>query len=260
MNDDPASVVGRSSEAPFLSHEEVTLKKATLHWVAAIAGACLGIAVVAPRLAHSADHLDGPEVKKDPATDINDVYTFTDGNNAVFVMTVFPAASATSKFSDKAAYVLHTASAGTFGPTSNDLDVICTFDAAQKASCWAGDEYVTGDASQAGGITSASGKMKVFAGLRSDPFFFNLEGFNQVVSTVTGAAGGLTFDDAGCPTLDQPTSDLIVNTLKQSADGGAPQDFFKDLKTLAIVVSLDKSLVTKGGKLVTVWASTNMKQ
>ena len=77
-------------------------------------------------------------------------------------MTVFPVADANSKFSDAAAYVFHTESAGAFGATSNPLDIICTFDAAQKIQCWAGDEYVTGDASAAAGITSTSGKLKVF--------------------------------------------------------------------------------------------------
>src|SRR5262245_52517103 len=105
--------------------------------MAAIGGACLLTAVVSPRLAQSADHRDGPAVKTDPSTDLNDVYTFNDANNVVFAMTLFPAAEATSKFSDKALYVLHTESAASFGATSNPLDIICSFDAAatQNIQC-----------------------------------------------------------------------------------------------------------------------------
>lgn len=231
----------------------------SLKWMAAIGGACLVTAVVTPRLARSADHLDGPAVKTDPSTDINDVFTFNDGNNTVFAMTVFPVADANSKFSDAAAYVFHTESAAAFGATSNPLDIICTFDAAQKIQCWAGDEYVTGDASQAAGVASTSGKLKVFAGRRADPFFFNLEGFNDTRAFVLANADGLTFDPAtGCPT-NVPFSD-VLNRL-QGTDGGTKDagDFFQGLNALAIVVSIDKALVTKGGKLVTVWASTNKK-
>jgi hypothetical protein len=241
------------------------VKKNTLTWMAAIGGACLLTAVVSPRLARSADHRDGPAVKADPSTDINDVYSFMDGNNAVFVMTVFPVADANSKFSDAAAYVLHTESAAAFGATSNPLDIICSFDAAQKIQCWAGDEYATGDAaaaSSAAGVASTSGKMKVFAGRRADPFFFNLEGFNDTRKFVVDNAAGLqdagVFNAKGCPQLDTDTSNAVIAKL-QGTDGGAAQDFFKPLNTLAIVVSIDKTLVTKGGKLVTVWASTNKK-
>jgi hypothetical protein len=235
------------------------VKKSSLTWMAAIGGACLVTAVITPRLAQSADHRDGPAVKTDPSTDINDVFTFNDGSNTVFAMTVFPVAEATSKFSDAAAYVFHTESAAAYGTTSNPLDIICTFDAAQKISCWAGDEYVTGDASTAAGVASANGKLKVFAGRRADPFFFNLEGFNDTRAFVLANAGSLTFDPAtGCPT-DVPFQE-VLNRL-QGTDGGTKDagDFFQSLSTLAIVVSIDKALVTKGGKLVTVWASTNKK-
>ena len=109
------------------------MKKSSLTWMAAIGGACLVTAFITPRLAQSADHRDGddalavvslhhrdgPAVKMDPSTDINDVYTWNDGNNVVLAMTVFPVADANSKFSNAAAYVLHTESAAAFGATSN---------------------------------------------------------------------------------------------------------------------------------------------
>lgn len=238
------------------------MKTTILKWTVVVGGACLATAVIHPRLARSADHLDAPATKKEAAADINDVYTFMDGNNAVFAMTVSPAAPAGAKFSDAVQYVLHTQSAAAFGGGANDVNIICTFDAAQKAQCWAGSEYATGDASSANGISSASGKLKVFAGLRADPFFFNLAGFRDTVATVKGAVdGGLGFDSTGCPIVDGPTSGVLVNKLKTNPDGGgAPEDFFANLNTLAIVASVDKSLVTAGGPIVSVWASTNRKQ
>lgn len=234
--------------------------------VAFIAVSCLALAVI-PRLARSADHLDGAEVKKDPTTDINDLYSFMDGNNAVFALTVFPAAPADAKFSDKVQYVIHTTSAAKFGDPEQTKDILCTFNAAQQISCWLGatDEFVSGDASGATGIASADGKMKVYAGRRADPFFFALESFRDTVATVKAAAPNLAFNDAGggalCPTVDGNTSNTLVTKLKTNpADGGAPIDFFKNLNTLAIVVAVDKSLITGGGPIVSSWASTNKGQ
>ncbi len=236
--------------------------KPIFKWAALVAASCAVTAVVHPRLARSADHLDSPAVKAEHAADINDLYSWVDGNNAIFAMTVFPAAGADAKFSDKIQYVFHTSSGAGYKQTTSDLDIICTFDAAQKAQCWAGtDEYVTGDASQAAGITSTSGKFKVFAGLRADPFFFNLDGFNDAVGFVKTNGGALAYDDAGCPTVDGVTSGILVNKLSHNpTDGGAPVDFFEKLNTLAIVVAVDKSVVTKGGPVVSSWASTNKAQ
>jgi hypothetical protein len=232
---------------------------------ALVAGTCLALALL-PRLAKSADHLDSPAVKADPTADINDLYSWVDGNNAVFALTVYPAAPAGALFSDKVQYVIHTGSAASFGATETPKDIICTFAgtaAPQTISCWLGatDEFVTGNADSATGIASTDGKLKVFAGLRKDPFFFNLDGFHATVDAVKAAAagGGLEFD-AGCPLLDTPTASALQASLQTDGGGGAAQDFFKDLNTLAIVVSVDKSLVTSGGPIVSAWASTHKAQ
>lgn len=242
-----------------------------LKWLAVVGGACAVTAVIHPRLALSADHLDAPATMAEPTADINDVYAFLDkpgdpATNVVFAMTVYPAAPADAKFSDSVQYVLHTQSGASFGATTTDLNIICQFDAAQTISCWAGaNEYVTGNASGEGGITSASGKLKVFAGLRADPFFFNLHGFTNTVTTVDKAAdaGVLQFNPQGCPDLTvlPGTASFLQLLLKSDLPdgGGAPQDFFANLRALAIVVQVDKALVTTGGPVLSVWGSTNRK-
>lgn len=211
----------------------------------------------------AADHRDGPQVKTDPPADINDLYSWVDGDNIVLALTVLPQAGADAAFSPDVQYVFHTQSHAAFGATGTPLDIICTFDAAKMIQCWAGaDEYVTGDASVPAGISSASAKFKVFAGLRDDPFFFNLDGFNDTIDTVIGAAGGLIFDAAGCPGIDGATSGVLVSKLSTDPNstppGGAAKDFFAGLNTLAIVISIDKTLLTGGGEIMSVWASTNM--
>ena len=47
-----------------------------LKWMIVVGGACLATAVIHPRLARSADHLDAPATIAEPAADINDVYAF----------------------------------------------------------------------------------------------------------------------------------------------------------------------------------------
>ncbi len=233
------------------------MRKIHLYWLGsalAAGAAILGYSVVA----QSADHLDSPAAVAEKTADITDVYSWMDGNNVVMVMNVAPAAAPTEKFSDKVQYVIHTGS-GKFPAPTDTVDIIATFDATQKIQLWVGTTvYLTGDASQSAGLSSTDGKVKVFAGPRSDPFFFNLVGFKHTIETVKGAAGGLTFDPAGCPNnIDVPTSAALVNSLKTNDDGGAPNDFFKDLNVLSIVVSVDKALVTKGGTDLGVWASTH---
>jgi hypothetical protein len=247
------------------------LRTTFLKWMVVVGGACLATAIIHPRLARSADHLDAPATVADHPADINDVYAFLPSSelaagaatHAVFVMTVFPAAPADAKFSDAVQYVLHAQSGAGFPTTTADYNIICTFDTAQKAQCWGGtDEYATGDASQAAGISSADGKLKVFAGLRADPFFFNLDGFKDAIQTVDNFVDGgtLTFSDAGCPNnLSAANSGTLVGKLGTTNGAATATDFFKTLNGLAIVVQVDKTLVTKGGPVVSVWGSTHKK-
>src|SRR5437762_3343648 len=100
-------------------------------------------ALLAAGAVRAADHADGPAATADPAADVTDVFAWTssDGARVNLVMNVFPAAAASSKFSNTVQYVFHTSSRAAFGDTAKGtLDIICTFDAAQAISCWAGTE------------------------------------------------------------------------------------------------------------------------
>lgn len=231
-----------------------------------------GVLVFREPAARSADHLDSPATKADPTVDLNDLYTWMDGNNVILVLTSNFSATPTTKFSDSVQYVFHTSSGAGYGAVTSNYDIICTFAVDQKISCWYGtDGVVTGDASKETGLSSADGKVKVFAGPRADPFFFNLEGFKATVGAVEGfvasnpaaCVSDLTYTNcvnaSGCPQLTPTTAGALGAQLSHSADGGAPQDFFANLNGLAIVVSIDKGLVTKGGGVVAAWASSHKK-
>ena len=225
-----------------------------------------GVAVIGVPSGDAADHRDAPGVTADPASDINDVYAWTtmDAGKLNLVMTVSPFADGMSAFSDAVQYVFHLNSSAAYGMPATEATIVCEFAANQAISCWAGSgdaaAYITGDASDVAGIADADGKIKVFAGLRNDPFFFNLNGFKHAVETVVSVAGGLTFDPNGCPAVDSGTSAVLVGMLQHDTDGmTAATDTFKGAETLAIVVQVDKALVTAGGPIVGVWASTHSK-
>ena len=209
----------------------------------------------------SADHVDGPAASADPAVDITDVFAWMspDAQRVFLVMSLVRNATTASRFSNSVQYVFHTASRPRFGaPPSSEVTLICTFDQAQTIQCWAGgDEYVTGDASNTNGIVSEDGKFRVFAGLRNDAFFFNLAGFRETARTVASAAASLQFDPAGCPQLDAATSAALVTQLRTAPGGGPPLNNFDKFNVLAIVIEIDKSIVTKNGPILSFWGSTN---
>ena len=222
---------------------------------ALVGGGALGLLAAYPGTARSSDHQDSPATIAAPAADIDDLYTWIDGGNLVLAMTVYPAAPATAQFDPHLQYVFHTASGSALGSTSSNVDVIATFDDQQLLSLWVGtEEVVLGDASLTSGLESPDGKVKVFAGPRADPFFFNLGGFGAAVADLEQATGPT--NDAGCPSLGAGVASTVVTQLGRSADGGTPSNDYASQNVLAIVVELDASLVTQGGPLLSVWAGT----
>src|SRR5687768_2447839 len=125
-------------------------------------------------VASASDHLDTPTVIADPAADIGDLYAWTspDGRRLNLVLDIVG-----HRFSDRIQYVFHVDSGKRLGRTAATTTVVCQFDTAGAVECWAGDtEHVAGDASNETGIASTSGRLRVFAGLRNDPFFNNVRG------------------------------------------------------------------------------------
>jgi hypothetical protein len=237
-----------------------------------------------PTGAFAADHLDGEVASADPAADITDVYAWAqDTNRLNLVLDVFPLANSASRFSDSVQYVFRVDSVAKYGelprldneapadgfaPNVSDSranDLVCTFSVSQRVTCTLNGRTLVSDvnASNPAGVTSQDGSFRIFTGLRNDPFFFDLGNFNTVRGTVRDAVPSLTFDEAGCPRLDEATKSVLVSTL---VGGGGlpgannpPQDFFGSLNVLAIVIQADKSLFGQG-PLYSVSASTHRAQ
>jgi hypothetical protein len=258
------------------------LKKLSL-----IAGgvASLGLATLLATHSYAADHGDSTTLLTNPLGDINDVYTWmnADASKINLVMTVSPVDPGTRAFTDAVQYVFHvTSKVG--GPlmtvaqnmaTDKETKVICTFASNTSAQCWVVEGttvkgYISGDPSATTGLTSADGKIKMFAGRRSDPFFFNLQGFRNAITAIKGAAG-LQLNQFGCvigPAGLDPTFASLRTTLGtlQTVGTGVPAcstteiDCFKAFNVMAIVLQVDKTLVNSGtNTVVSVWGSTHAK-
>jgi hypothetical protein len=214
------------------------MTKKNLTWLLALPVALAGIAVLSQ--GRAADHLDSPGAKHDPAGDIADVYAFMSPNaaalnHAVLVQTVFPVAGSTSKFSDKIDYVFKVRQVTNPSPLTLDptpLDIKCNFTngTPQTVTCTApggiaAKTVTVGDV----GTCGAADDICVYAGLRSDPFFFDLQAFKDSV-----AANASKF---------------------KAADAGAV-NFFQGLNALALVVEVDATKAFAAGAIITVAAET----
>lgn len=222
----------------------------------------LGGALLAVGLASSAfaaDHLDSPAASAEPTADITDLYAWmsSDADKLNLVLNVAPDAGDAMTFPTSTVYAFHVNSSAGYGMAQTETLVRCQFYAENAIECWAGDEYVVGDPSDPAGITSTSGALRVFAGLRNDPFYFEFVGFSETVAAVRAAAGGLTFDDDGCPALEEATASALVGQLQSGMSGAPASDTFAGQNVLSLVVQIDDEVVTGGGDVLGIWASTH---
>ncbi|MGH8032414.1 MAG: DUF4331 family protein [Luteimonas sp.] len=151
-------------------------------------------------LAQAADHIDGPVSIADPTTDISDVYAFTSpvrAGHVVLIMDVHLLAGPASRFSDQASYVFRVRP---FFEAKNgpDRNIRCTFEGVERqhVTCTSPSGLTTSaDFNDASGGYDEAGnpaaRMRVFAGLRSDPFFIDTTGVGRTFATGTPSFTGI---------------------------------------------------------------------
>jgi hypothetical protein len=210
------------------------MKKSWIVALAAPAAVLAGVLLLQSRT-EAADHRDSPSTTGDPAADINDLYVFRSKDPAagatdrtVFVMTVLPLADTTSRFSDQVDYEFRIEEEA---PGTATFTIKCNATSAtpQVISCTGpggASKSIEFNVVDAG--SAANDDMRVFAGLRDDPFYFDLDDFKTVASS-------------GNP------AELVDNT---------GTDFFLAKNTLAIVVDVKNSVFGASTKLK-VHAATN---
>ena len=222
--------------------------RSTLRRGALLAGAVAATMAGLARV-RAADHRDSAVLTASPAQDIADVYSFqspANPANIVLAMTVSgfipPAEAATAAFDPE---VLYQFKIDTNGDAREDLVIqaFATGSATNQVMHFIGPTApgLTGTTSRlvnGRGITSvrvstgaapvvtAAQGMSVFAGVRDDPFFFDLVRFNAIV-----AGQETSFRDPGV-------------------------DTFAGFNVLALVLEFPKSLLGTAGT-IGVWATTS---
>ena len=203
----------------------------------------------------ASDHLDSPSVIANPQADIGDLFAWTsyDARRLNLVMTIVG-----KSFSDRIQYTFHIDSGHKFGKTTDTTLIVCKFPKPGVTECNVGAaDSASGDASRIEGIRGRHGRFRVYAGLRDDPFFNNVKGTRAAYQVAaTALRNGTPVDAAGCPSFDAATSAEIYKQWGHT-DGGPATNFLAGWTSSAIVISVDLPLVTHGGKLVAVWATTS---
>jgi len=222
---------------------------------------------------HAADHGDAANLTTNKAADINDVFAWmnADATKLNLAMSVVPDAMAADGFGTNVQYVFHINRSAAFPPAAGSQTetlIICEFASATSAQCWIGSGasaiYISGDLSNTAGVASTDGKVKVFAGLRNDPFFFNLDGFQAAAAAVRAFFGAPAPPDyptaPTCPTLPPGTSTAVTTLLRNdNPPDQQVDDDFAGKNIYAIVFEIDKTVFAGTGDFLGVWASTHMK-
>lgn len=192
----------------------------------------LATAAATPLLTHevsAADHLDAPKTKAFAAADITDVYAWhTDDGKVVVVLNFagFGEAGVPATYDSTVLYGVHVDSDG---DNEADHDVWVRF-GQNGAGEW-GVQFVGVPGSEAAVVgpvgTVIDGQLgqRMYAGLRDDPFFFDLDGFQATTMT-----GTLSFDSTN--------------------------DSFAQTNVTSIVFEMATDAVLDGGTTFTLWAST----
>lgn len=206
--------------------------------------ACVGVAagglsVWHIRHSHAADHLD-PPTRVDPAqggmdrnADIADVYAWHQGDGATrTLVTALTFAGPNAPMAGQALPcdrdVLYTISIDNTGDGVAEHNIRVRFGRDDRMNCFVRFEGVPGLTQPVSGRVEHvinSGGVKFFAGLRDDPFFFDLQGFRET---------------------------LMMGTPRFVND----RDFFAGKNDSAIVIEMPLAAAIGAGTAVRVWATT----
>lgn len=216
--------------------------------------ALMVVAMLAASPLFAADHLDSPSVIADPRADIGDVFAWTshDARRLNLAMTIVG-----HTFSDQLEYVFHVDSGKGFGKTTATTDIVCRIATATNVLCKVGNSDVaSGDASGPKGLEGRNKRLRVFAGLRDDPFYNNVKGTREAYSVAADAMMGVSKNDvAGCPMFSEATAKSILETWRHTG-GGPAKNFLAGWTPASLIVSVDLDVVNRGGTMLGVWAAT----
>jgi hypothetical protein len=171
------------------------------------------------------DHVDGPRSIGEPAADVSDLFAFTSPENparTVLAMCVFPSAGEDAIFSNVIDYVIAVrrvavagvGNAARFQPADDEIRFSFRFEVldhdgagnvVQRGTCTlpGGRELALMVNDEEGASTSES-DVRVFAGLRSDPFYLA-----WIAATLTKVPNLLQHDNVLCMVVELDTERLL---------------------------------------------------
>ncbi len=199
--------------------------------------AAAGLAAVSAT-SFAADHAEAPLAAADPAADIADVYAWHEGDKLYAAVTY---AGLRTPMSDQAGVfdedVLYTFHIDNDDDAVSDIDVLVRFGTDSAGNAGVQVENLPGASGTFSGpveqtVTDSSG-LRLYAGLRDDPFFFDLQGFRETLDT-----GSFQF---------------------ASLVGEGPRDSIAGTNASAIVLEMDLSAALDGGSSMRLWATTGRK-
>lgn len=213
-------------------------------------GAAFMVAAASGAYLIAADHIDAPSVtgagNVSIGSDITDVYAFANGDNMVFVVNtqglLSPSATAAAAFDEEVMLEINIDN-DNVKDNIEDLVIQATFDNGKvnvrgpRAPITTGlTSTLVGGASVSANITEygeapvigTSGGIKIFAGPRDDPFFFDLAQYKLVIA---GTASAFT-----------------------SPNG---TDTFAGTNVMSLVIEVPKSQLGTG--TINIWATSNRK-
>lgn len=173
-------------------------------------GACalgfVGTVGLVPTL-HAADHQEAPGAQAELAADIGDYYAWHDASTLNMVLTfgTLAAPGTPASYNSDILYTLHF---DTTADNVSDVQVHARF-AQDTDGAWGLQVTGIGDTPITGAVETeiTAGAVSAYAGLKDDPFFFDLEGFNATVNT-----GTISFD----PTRDSVAGLNVTSIVLQA--------------------------------------------
>ena len=173
----------------------------------------LCVALATPALA--ADHAEAPGAAADRAADIADYITWADSGSFVGIVT-FAALTPAGGDAVYDADVLYTLHFDQDGDNVSDLDVHVRF-GQDGAGAWGVQAMGLGAAVEGPVETlNVEGDVKLWAGLRDDPFFFDLQGYGDTLATAT-----VSFDSSRDSLAGTNVTAIVIEAPVATVAGGS---------------------------------------
>jgi hypothetical protein len=229
---------------------------------AAVAVAALLVAGAGIGVARASDHQDNPLVELNPAMDMTDVYAFpgSSPDRIALVLNswgfITPGQASSITFDPNLLYQFKIDNTGdakedrviqvSFSGTGANQTVEVRGPIAPPVVGAMNNQIANVDATVSGKINQTLGSstgIQVFAGVREDPFFIDLEQFFRILPDRKPSTGQLSLIP------DSPAAGTFRST-------SAAVDFVKGFNVLSIVVEVPVSMLTAGGtSKIGVWGT-----